>query len=49
MKKRRRFLQNFDTSAAAIREYLDESARDPNLANENGTLNGLSRVSVKSA
>jgi len=41
MKKRRGFLGNFDTSAAAIPEYLDESARDPNLANENGTLNGL--------
>jgi len=41
MKKRRRFLRNFDTSAAAIPEYLDESAPDPNLGNEDGTVSGL--------
>ena len=29
-----------DTSAATIREYLDEGARDPNLDTENGSAHG---------
>ena len=31
------FLEISDTSAAAIREYLGEGARDTNLDNQNGT------------
>jgi hypothetical protein len=35
--QREKILEISDTSAAAIREYLGEGTRDPNLENENGT------------
>ena len=38
--KQRNFFDFPDTSAATIREYLGEGARDPNLDTENGSAHG---------